>query len=412
MALGSGLMSFLGAGGAGEARGCFGDPNNKILDVSAVCHEHRSLEVFQNDRVFFSLKDMRNPDSEQTVAMGSPCTLRQVDVDTVLLLRVLASWDDTPTRGTESSSGALRSVGELRIPLHRLVVQCQSMLYQTWLTLDMPSDEEAGVGYSDEGTNLEQKIADGAEQLLQPRVCLSICKTADLGASGKLLLTPDAPSEARVVQWGPLLRSQQQHAIMSTAMHTQNLQGGDSSGAPARLQDLRDRIKARAEEIGDARRELQEAEDRLAATRLPPSRDRTGAGDGATWSSDTASKEGQLENLRAANAKQQAQIETLRGEVENVRQEANSKIDVANDRIRSLRRERDDHQANADRAANEATELAQQQEELTHETRQLEEHKRALLRIVDELHQTCQSAGLEASRRSIDSITANFSRPT
>jgi len=126
---------------------------------------------------------------------------------------------------------------------------------------------------------------------------------------------------------------------------------------------------------------------------------------------DTASKERQLENLQAATAKQKEQIENLCVDVENVRQEANSKIDAANDRIRSLRRERDDHQGNADREANEARQLTQQKEELLLETRHLEEHKRALLRIVDELHQTCQNAGLEASRRSIDSITANF-RPT
>merc|ERR1719223_1727806 len=177
------------------------------------------------------------------------------------------------------------------------------MLYQTWLTLDAPGTEEAGVGYSDE---LEQKIADGAEQLLQPRVCLSICKTADLGASGKMLLTPDAPHEARVVQWGPLLRSQQQHAVMSTAMHAQNLQGGDSPAKAARLQDLRDRVKAQAEEIADVRRELQEAEDRLASTRAPPQRDRSASP--PAWSSDgTAGKESQLEQLRASNAKQKAQ---------------------------------------------------------------------------------------------------------
>jgi len=415
MALGSGLLNFLGGSSAGDKRGCFGDVNSKILDISAVCHEHRSLEVSQGERVFFSLKDMRSQDSEKIESMGSPCTLHQVDVDTVLLLRVWASWDDTPNRGPEISSSDLRNVGELRIPLDRLVCHCQSMLYQTWLTLDAPSHTQASAGYSDEITNLEQKIADGAEQLLRPRVCLSICKTADLGASGKLLLSPDADPDARERQWGPLLRSQQQHAIMSTAMHTQSLQGGDSSGAAARLQDFRDRIKAQAEEIEEVRRELQEAEDRLASTRTPPPRDRNGVGDRgapAAWSPEGPAKEAQLEQLRAANAKQKAQIETLRVEVENVRQEANSKIDGANERIRSLRRERDEHQANADRATEEAKQLTQQTEELADETRQLEEHKRALLRIVDELHQTCETAGLQASRRSIDSITANFSRPT
>mmetsp|Transcript_115103 Transcript_115103/g.223616 ORF Transcript_115103/g.223616 Transcript_115103/m.223616 type:complete len:415 (+) Transcript_115103:78-1322(+) len=414
MALGSGLLNFLGGSSAGDKRGCFGDVNSKILDISAVCHEHRSLEVSQGERVFFSLKDMRSQDSEKIESMGSPCTLHQVDVDTVLLLRVWASWDDTPNRGPEISSSDLRNVGELRIPLDRLVCHCQSMLYQTWLTLDAPSHTQASAGYSDEITNLEQKIADGAEQLLRPRVCLSICKTADLGASGKLLLSPDADPDARERQWGPLLRSQQQHAIMSTAMHTQSLQGDDSSDAAARLQELRNRVKTQTKDIEDVQRELQETEDRLATTRGPPHRNRDCAGDRSVpeGPGGTVAKEAQLEQLRAANAKQKAQIETLRVEVENVRQEANSKIDGANERIRSLRRERDEHQANADRATEEAKQLTQQTEELADETRQLEEHKRALLRIVDELHQTCETAGLQASRRSIDSITANFSRPT
>mmetsp|Transcript_85911 Transcript_85911/g.170525 ORF Transcript_85911/g.170525 Transcript_85911/m.170525 type:complete len:415 (+) Transcript_85911:79-1323(+) len=414
MALGSGLLNFLGGSSAGDKRGCFGDVNSKILDISAVCHEHRSLDVSQDERVFFSLKDVRNQDSEKIEPMGSLCTLQQVDVDTVLILRVWASWGDAPNRGLDSSSGALRNVGDLRIPLDRLVKQCESMLYQTWLTLDAPNHAEASAGYGDESTNFEQKIADGAKQLLQPRVCLSICKTADLGACGKLLLLPDAPPEARERQWAPLLRSQQQHAIMSTAMHTQSLQGDDSSDAAARLQELRNRVKTQTKDIEDVQRELQETEDRLATTRGPPHRNRDCAGDRSVpeGPGGTVAKEAQLEQLRAANAKQKAQIETLRVEVENVRQEANSKIDGANERIRSLRRERDEHQANADRATEEAKQLTQQTEELADETRQLEEHKRALLRIVDELHQTCETAGLQASRRSIDSITANFSRPT
>jgi len=437
MALGSGLLQLLG-GGTGTREGCLFDAKSSTVDLTAVCHEARSIDVAEGDKVFVSLKDMRRQTSEQVSPLGAACHLRAVDLDTTLLLRVWAARDELAARsGVEGAKGR-RNCGELRIPLHRLVLQCQSMLYQTWATLDCPGlcDSVASIGLGDESGAFDQKLVDGPRQLFQPRVCLSICKTADLGPTGKLLLSADASAEARAAQWGPLLRSQQQHAIMSAALHLQGSQAADTlmstqerSRAAARIQDLRGRVRAQAEDIEELRRQLREAEDRLASTRdvrehLPGSlggrrplgsSDRLGTtelkhGPGLRTEplERTLAIEAEAEQLQSKNEKQQVQIESLRSEVEHVRQEANTKIDAANERIRALRRDRDESLREGERLDAEVREIAGQKEELINENRQLSDQKEALLRIVEDLHQTCNGAGLQASRRSVDSITANF----
>jgi len=430
MALGSGLLQLLG-GGTGTREGCLFDAKSSTVDLTAVCHEARSIDVAEGDKVFVSLKDMRRQTSEQVSPLGAACHLRAVDLDTTLLLRVWAARDELAARsGVEGAKGR-RNCGELRIPLHRLVLQCQSMLYQTWATLDCPGlcDSVASIGLGDESGAFDQKLVDGPRQLFQPRVCLSICKTADLGPTGKLLLSADASAEARAAQWGPLLRSQQQHAIMSAALHLQGSQAADTlmstqerSRAAARIQDLRGRVRAQAEDIEELRRQLREAEDRLASTRdvrehLPGSlggrqplgsSERPGPGPKAEPLERTLAIEAEAEQLLSKNEKQQVQIESLRSEVEHVRQEANTKIDAANERIRALRRDRDEGLREGERLDAEVREIAGQKEDLISENKQLSDQKEALLQIVEDLHQTCTGAGLQASRRSIDSITANF----
>merc|ERR1712061_279738 len=122
----------------------------------------------------------------------------------------------------------------------------------------------------------------------------------------------------------------------------------------------------------------------------------------------TLAVEAEAEQLREANNKQKTQIESLRAEVESVRLEANGKIDAANERIRALRRDRDESLREGERLAGEIKTAAAQKEEVTMEAKQLSDQKEALLRIVEDLHQTCVGAGLQTSRRSIDSITNNF----
>merc|ERR1711920_779747 len=78
-------------------------------------------------------------------------------------------------------------------------------------------------GYGD-GEDFAQALLNGPRQLAQPRVCVSICNAEDLGPSGQILWTTDAPRKTRLMHWGPLLRSQQQHVLMSTIQHLHSSQ--------------------------------------------------------------------------------------------------------------------------------------------------------------------------------------------
>ncbi|CAK0845712.1 unnamed protein product [Prorocentrum cordatum] len=78
--------------------------------------------------------------------------------------------------------------------------------------------------------------------------------------------------------------------------------------------------------------------------------------------------------------------------------EANGKIEAANNRIRSLRWERDEALRDCEQLGGQKLALVTQQEELAREKDRLSEQKQQLMRIVeDDLHRhTCSVDGLPA----------------
>mmetsp|Transcript_11406 Transcript_11406/g.34395 ORF Transcript_11406/g.34395 Transcript_11406/m.34395 type:complete len:450 (-) Transcript_11406:147-1496(-) len=446
MALGSGLLQLFGAG----PRECFSENKVTAVDITVCCHDVRGVELSEEEKLFISVKDMRKHAGEQLVPLGSCCQLKSVDLDASLLLRVRAARDEDAARLRSEGPHGRRNCGELRIPLHRLETSCDGLLYQTWVTLDCPGlcDSMASVGFGDDSNSFEQKLVDGPRQLFQPRIFLSVGKAADLGQAGELLsLSPDAAPEARVAHWGPLLRSQQQHAVMSAALHLQDSQGGEPPAtaeqrarAAARLQNVRGRVQAQSESLEALRRQLQGVEEELEAARAAA---RAGAGAGArpeqpgpgdqspwtppSWErsrqdsgSDslspsqannfgrTIAMEAEAERLRASNCAEQARVEALRKEVESVKQQANDNVDAANARIRVLRRERDESIRECKRLEAEVEQVVGRKEELSKANQHLAEKVRALKRLVEDLYETVNGAGLQASRKSIDSINSIF----
>mmetsp|Transcript_95620 Transcript_95620/g.270581 ORF Transcript_95620/g.270581 Transcript_95620/m.270581 type:complete len:452 (-) Transcript_95620:115-1470(-) len=430
----------------GSREGCFFEPRTLSVDVSVCCHCAHSLELAQGEHVMLSasVKSMDRRDAERTAPLGAAIHLNAVDLDATLLLQAWATRASTPPRAVDPSE--MRACGEVRVPMSRLAYHCGGMLYRTWLTLDSPGllDSVASIGLlsnTDDGAEFDQKLVDGPRQLFQPKLCLSICKTADLTPSGKLVFTKDASHEARVVQWGPLLRSQQQHAILSAALHLQRSQVGEQRTADRQAllvqhcQKLYDRAGSRALAIAELEAEvhgmvghglpdastarlLAETQPQKPELFMPALGDiqrRLSQGLQALKGRLSESAEAKsamsprLEEMRGSNARREAQIQALRGELARLREEASRKVDAANDRIVALRTECDEARREGARIQQEAMRLSREREELSREQRQLNEQKDALLRIVEDLHQTCLVAGLQnVGRGSIDSVTMNF----
>jgi len=383
-----------------------GDNPSANVDLSFVCHEARNIEIAEGESVYVSVRDVGRGKSEQSGPLGSTLSLRTASPDTTLLLSVWAVTDEAAMRQRRSAGegSGRRPCGELRIPLSRLLHHCHSMLYQTWAVLDYSglTDSVASVGLGDDPNAFDQGLIVGARQLNQPRVCLSVCRAGDIPANGRLLLAADTPPEVRAERWGALLRSQQQHAALSAALYN-----GGREEAPQRTQDqrsrqerARERCDTQAAEIEDLRRRLAEGQRQC---RTPPSgspRERQNA----------ESKEAEAARLRRENETTRAELEARRLELDKIREEANSKIDGANDRIRSLRQDRDEARDRIRQGARDVEVGAQEVSQLRSDNAALAGNIKELNDILHDLQQTAAAAGLNMTigRRTIDSLNGVF----
>lgn len=457
------------------ARECLSfDSKNATVDASVVCHEVRGVELAGQERIIFSVRadaarvnGGRKKDPEGIASMGSPQHLKALELDTTVLLRVWASTEDERLRSPSSR----RAVGEVRVPVERLVASCGGVLYHTWLTLENSGLRDSVASFSllssDDGASFDQALADAPRQLYQPKACVSICKTVDLGPGGRIFWQADANPEDIVARWGALLRSQQQHVIMSASMQLQAVQSGqgprssqgqDFAKAERQVQSMEDGVRGQAEELEQLRKALREAdlrlesegarlEDRDKLSHTMTARDekerrlhaqvralREEAASRSTRGDVTAREAESLQERQAREiaglrsraafagaqpresdesspeeaGRLQSEIGELRDELAKLSEEANSKIDAANERIRGLRKDRDEAARESETLRVDHRRLCQEREGLAEEKEQLVEQKEALLRIVEDLHQACAGAGLnEAGRKSVDSVT-NF----
>jgi hypothetical protein len=293
----------------------------------------------------------------------------------------------------------------------------------------------------------------------------------------EVLWSHDAPNEAKLERWGPLLRSQQQHLVLSAALNLkcerqasnsvcepqnskkdqehqeamqrlqsqldaansqvqqlqlqasrqqpanslfrtqpsvpsqpndQNNQAGPSlsitqarNGA-APNPEMQAQMQAQTAQLQAQSRRLADAEARLADTEAREHR----ANDRLRIESDEA--------LRARNECDQLKVELdgVRGDLDTLSTEANRKIEAANDRIRTLRQRNSEAENELNQIKSTTLPLLSgEKATLEAENRQLAEQKEALLRIVEDLHQTCVAAGIEtAGRQSIDNMTCTITQ--
>eukprot|EP00434_Breviolum_minutum_P023222 symbB.v1.2.020482.t2/scaffold1729.1/size181395/19 len=440
------------------------------FDVAVVCHEVRSVNMQPGETICMTLADAEHRVAgEDFISLKSVGIAKSLQAESVLVLKIWAMLDTPPL----SKHAERRPLGEVRIPLKHVGESSSCMLYYTWVNLESAglNDSVAHLGYGGAfATSSEafmQNIMSGPRQLYQPKACISMCRSAELAEPDRILWTSDLPRTERINRWGPLLRSQQQHAIMCAAQHLEGTPSNGSESSLQRLLHLRAQAEEQAQEIDSLQEQLQSAS---RATTAPTSRE---ALDVEPWAALTGDgwrqkpsmtlleerSTRQLEEVRNAALQSEAQIsrrgkeaeaqkeleeqrsieaelqsELRAGEVElaKIAEEANNKIEAANLRIRSLRRERDEAQRALEERRQGNQKLQSMLEEMEQEKGQLVEqkeaqplsnktcwlhhstdsHLQALIRIVEDLHSSCTQAGLPATdRASIDSITG-FKMPS
>jgi len=277
--------------------------------------------------------------------------------------------------------------------------------------LDSPglNDSVASIGLLDAGgldagEAFSQALNNAPRQLLQPKACISLCKVEDLGPSGQPLWTADAPRKDRIAHWGPLLRSQQQHVVMCTAQHLQGAQLQRD-----RRTQVAEQLEALEEQAAEQARELQGLRDEALRQQEASRLDSSVEGGSMSSTRDNAKRQGSSDEAarqRDVGEQLEQELAGLREELAKIGEEANSKIEAANVRIRSLRQERDQAVREVEQQSMETRKLQQSRDELSTEKVKLTEQKEALLKIVEDLHQTCIGAGLQmpGGRKQMDSI--------
>merc|ERR1711920_876979 len=114
---------------------------------------------------------------------------------------------------------------------------------------------------------------------------------------------------------------------------------------------------------------------------------------------------GEAERQKVLLSQLQADKQALTDELATIGDEANGKIEAANERIRSLRKERDDALRDQEQAVADNRQLCLSIQELNSEKGKLAEQKESLISIVEDLHQACTTAGLSLHERtSMDTI--------
>lgn len=267
---------------------------------------------------------------------------------------------------------------EVRVPLERLIATCGGALYHTWLTLDTSNMQDtlsmsaSPMTTPNDCEAFDHALLNGPRLISQPKALVSVCRAAEIGSSRKLLWASDCPQELRILRWGPLLRSQQQHAVMCAAQHQQGSQAHSSH--------------SRADDADGLHQQLQDQEQELQALRLQLRAQET-----------QQAREGERQHRQQP---QRPANQELRLELAKVREEAQFKHDAANKRIQQLQDDRDSLAEQAGQLRAEQEQLRRECEDSAHAIAALSEQKEALMKIVEDLHRACADAGLSQAARS------------
>lgn len=411
------------------------------VDATAVCHEIRcpGLEQGVQTCVSFQVLGGGHENQEFLVEVGGLCELRSLQLSAVVLLRIYASDDDTPT----ASRAQRKACGEVHIPLRQLVSKYDNMLYHTWLTLEKPGllDSVASMGLfapTHEEDAFAQAMHNGSRQLHQPQVCVSICKSEDLGPNGQPTWTVDASKRDRIAHWAPLLRAQQQATMLCTLQHLQNPQPSKTSGTSEKQsQALADQEQEQKQELRDIRERLRTCQEQGGGMGTQPLNH-----DDDRWNSlrqlnekgfnqleqsrrlveslqnrnkGRAASPGplgaELERQRNLAADLKREHDALLEDLASTEQEAQRKFRDQQEGIEVLKQSRDDALTNYQHWQAEVQQLIRATDELTAEKARLLEQKDGLVKIVEDLHEACGIAGLPTGGREPINSIMGFNYP-
>eukprot|EP00929_Paragymnodinium_shiwhaense_P078127 TRINITY_DN40432_c0_g1_i1.p1 TRINITY_DN40432_c0_g1~~TRINITY_DN40432_c0_g1_i1.p1 ORF type:complete len:841 (+),score=256.43 TRINITY_DN40432_c0_g1_i1:111-2633(+) len=333
------FQQIAGTVGVANREACFTAAAARI-DASLVCHELRNLGLARGERGWVSFRDLGAKEQaqrgEQFASPGEVIQLKSLQLDTTILVRAWASSEEL----RRNAFAERRACGEVRVPVHRLVSRCAGCLYHTWLLMDSPGLDglATSIGLMSTGGDAEsfdQALHNAPRQLFQPKVCLSIMRTADLPASGNPIWTEEVPEAQRSTFWSPLLLSQRQHMLMGQAMflHDSSRAGsstGPSEDSEAALETQRQAYEAQLAELRkhlDAQDDKQQQEVRQLRSELADSQRAVVATRTSRTSMGVSSEE--VADLRSLAERQGLEMKALRDKLGQVAADREQKLAVA-----------------------------------------------------------------------------------
>jgi len=378
--------------------------------------------VVPGERTCASWRILGRSEEEVLCLAGELQELKALRLDEVLLLSVWAALTESPM----APYAERRACGEARIPLRHLITHCDRMLYRTWIALESPGllDSVASMGHAAPapgGEAFDQALSNAARQPSQP-------KAGDLGPGGQPLWTFDVSGKERIARWGSLLRSQRQHVLLATAQHLQSRQphrDQRQAQVEQQIEELEIQARSRVQEQDLLRERLRGCRDDLrretdAGRRRASQRDLEERGarqleesrELAKSSAERAARRGrdaeatvEVGRQRSLSEQLQCEREALEEELRSIRQEANDKMEAAESNMHVLHVKREEADRLAEQRKAENVRLQGEAERLAQENAALAEQKEALMQIVEDLHQLCNSNGISAGTDAIHSIT-------
>jgi len=399
-----------------NSRGCtLFESTDLRVHAKVVCHEIRCPNLAYDERMCASFQVMNRHDGEFYADVGEIVELHSLEVESVVCMRIHASRAEK----AGSYDRGRRACGEVRVPIRKLISQHDGMLYHCWLMLESPGlvDSVASVGLLGPTTDSEafdQALHNGPRQVSQPQACITICKAEDLAPDGSAVWTKDAPKSHCISHWGPLLRSQRQHVLLCAAQQLAQgaIQIRERGGQSERqIESLMAKTREQTDELESLRAKLKSSA-KLLQDQGPDQQ----YSNSPRFGGESASREespGRRKMLELEIAREQElgeeltrDADELEDELNKIGEEANAKINSANVRILALRDERVEFAEQVEQLTHTNRRLRNERDELMTRKASLAEEKESLMKVLEDLHQACNSAGLSmAGTQAINAIT-------
>eukprot|EP00929_Paragymnodinium_shiwhaense_P097520 TRINITY_DN59183_c0_g1_i1.p1 TRINITY_DN59183_c0_g1~~TRINITY_DN59183_c0_g1_i1.p1 ORF type:complete len:419 (-),score=116.52 TRINITY_DN59183_c0_g1_i1:67-1323(-) len=404
-----------------DRESCFLEGGGAKIDAIGVCHELRKPPTLAaGEKFVVSFCEASARGDAVSIALGEPFKMKCLKLDAVVVVRLWATRGPhaaQPRGGgynsNDNPTGGPRVLGEVRIPLRSLVASCKNMLYHTWFVLTpitaaslpsgprtRPSDLRQGL----EDDVFSRALAGGQEDSSDTKICLSLLRPTDLETQHKVLWTADIGEKERIARWVPLLRAHEQSVVLCAhELQHQDADRWDPEKAKAshQLVLLEDQAREQQEELQELQQGMDDCRSKLHDATVASYLEQARRVEAARQESAA----GAAEKERGTAEKLKRELEGLQHEIAMVGEKANAKIGAANDRIRSLRTERDDAIRELETYATQNDALVEDKQRALADNKKLTDQKAALMKIVEDLHNAVDRAGLgSVGRKSIEAL--------